>query len=246
MSYDPYQPPAVVQSDAAFAAGSPLALNTKPGTAASIAVGALVGIEVLTLILVNQPLIDRADVMAVLVPLQTVTRILPLAAIVSFLIWQHGAVTNLGHFAREGVTWSPGVSVGYWFIPILSLIHGHNVASEVWRASDPADAELDPRAWKVNTTPAFITAWWIAYLVSRLAWIVTRYEASGVLAVLVVATSALAGVLMIRMIRKIDQRQVAFARRLFDVAEKRHRRRLKKLRRQREAAEQARREESAS
>ena len=47
MSVDPYKPPRVVHRHLAFADGGPLCLNTTPGLAACIAVGSLLGVEVL-------------------------------------------------------------------------------------------------------------------------------------------------------------------------------------------------------
>lgn len=168
MSVDPYKPPRVVHRHLAFADGGPLCLNTTPGLAACIAVGSLLGVEVLTVVLLYQPFVSRADVMTVFGPMQVVTAILPFASVVTFLVWQHSAVGNLRRLGRRGMTWSPAGSVGYWFLPFFNLVHGHKVATELWKASDPDGAELEPEEWRGNPTTPLITWWWLAWLVSRL------------------------------------------------------------------------------
>ena len=64
---------------------------------------------------------------------------------ITFLKWIYRAYKNIQGFGAEGLRFSPGWAVGYYFIPILSLIRPVQVMSEIWRASD------DPRNWPRKT-----------------------------------------------------------------------------------------------
>ena len=63
---------------------------------------------------------------------------------ITFLKWIYRAYKNIQGFGAEGLRFSPGWAVGYYFIPILSLIRPVQVMSEIWRASD------DPKNWQEN------------------------------------------------------------------------------------------------
>lgn len=236
MAVDPYEPPRAVRQHLDFAHGGPLRLSTKPGLAACIAVASFLGLEVLTVALLYQPFVARADVMAVLRPMLIVTRILRLASMVSFLWWQHRAVGNVRQLGRQDVSWSPAASVGYWFLPFFNLVHGHRVATELWKSSDPDGLEAGPYAWRTNPSTSLVTWWWLVLLASRLG---TVFGPSMLAIVVLVAVEAAAGVLMILVVRGIDQRQAVLARLSYELEEKRERRRLKKLRKEHEAAAKA-------
>ncbi len=64
---------------------------------------------------------------------------------IAFLKWIYRAYKNIKGFGAEGLRFSPGWAVGYYFIPILSLIRPVQVMSEIWRASD------DPGNWQAKT-----------------------------------------------------------------------------------------------
>ena len=73
---------------------------------------------------------------------------------ITFLKWIYRAYKNIQGFGAEGLRFSPGWAMGYYFIPILSLIRPVQVMSEIWRASD------DPRNWRQRPG-----SWLIASLV---------------------------------------------------------------------------------
>jgi hypothetical protein len=66
---------------------------------------------------------------------------------------------NIQGFGAQGLRFSPGWAVGYYFIPILSLIRPVQVMSEIWRASD------DPRDWPKRPGSWLIASWWTLFLV---------------------------------------------------------------------------------
>jgi hypothetical protein len=78
---------------------------------------------------------------------------------VTFLKWIYRAYKNVQGFGAEGLRFSPGWAVGYYFIPILSLIRPVQVMSEIWRASD------DPRNWPRRPGSWVIVVWWTLFLI---------------------------------------------------------------------------------
>jgi len=77
---------------------------------------------------------------------------------ITFLKWIYRAYKNIQGFGAEGLRFSPGWAVGYYFIPILSLIRPVQVMSEIWRASD------DPRNWPRRPGSWMIASWWTLFL----------------------------------------------------------------------------------
>jgi uncharacterized protein DUF4328 len=77
---------------------------------------------------------------------------------ITFLKWVYRAYKNVQGFGAEGLRFSPGWAIGYYFIPILSLIRPVQVMSEIWRAS------YDPRSWRRSPGSWLIAAWWTLFL----------------------------------------------------------------------------------
>jgi Domain of unknown function (DUF4328) len=78
---------------------------------------------------------------------------------ITFLKWIYRAYKNIQGFGAEGLRFSPGWAVGYYFIPILSLIRPVQVMSEIWRASD------DPKNWPRRSGSWLIVGWWTLFLI---------------------------------------------------------------------------------
>jgi Domain of unknown function (DUF4328) len=78
---------------------------------------------------------------------------------ITFLKWIYRAYKNIQGFGAEGLRFSPGWAVGYYFIPILSLIRPVQVMSEIWRASD------DPKNWPRRSGSWLIVSWWALFLI---------------------------------------------------------------------------------
>ena len=77
---------------------------------------------------------------------------------ITFLKWIYRAYKNIQGFGAEGLRFSPGWAVGYYFIPILCLIRPVQVMGEIWRASD------DPRNWSQRPGSWVISSWWTLFL----------------------------------------------------------------------------------
>ncbi len=83
---------------------------------------------------------------------------LGVATAITFLKWVYRAYKNVQGFGAEGLRFSPGWAIGYYFVPILSLIRPVQVMSEIWRAS------YDPRNWPRSPGSWLIATWWTLFL----------------------------------------------------------------------------------
>ena len=77
---------------------------------------------------------------------------------ITFLKWVYRAYKNVRGFGAEGLRFSPGWAVGYYFVPVLSLFRPVQVMSEIWRAS------YDPRNWSRSAGTWLIATWWTLFL----------------------------------------------------------------------------------
>jgi hypothetical protein len=80
---------------------------------------------------------------------------------VLWCIWQHRAHSNLRSFGRNGLAYTPGWAVGWWFIPIASLWKPLGAMSELWKASEPTD---DPNAWARAKGWWALGVWWACWI----------------------------------------------------------------------------------
>lgn len=92
---------------------------------------------------------------------------------IMFLIWEYRACFNNWSFGYAGLTYTPGWSVGWWFIPFASLILPYRAMGEIWYAS------LKIENWKGKPAPEFITAIWVYLIIGGvLTKVATKYYAS--------------------------------------------------------------------
>jgi hypothetical protein len=80
-----------------------------------------------------------------------------------FLKWIYRAYKNIQGFGAEGLRFTPAWAVGYYFIPVLSLVRPVQVMSEIWRASQ------DPRNWLKRRSSWLIGAWWCLFLLCSIS-----------------------------------------------------------------------------
>lgn len=84
-----------------------------------------------------------------------------LVTAIPFLKWQYRANVNCRGFGAE-LTYSPGWTVGYYFIPIICWIRPYQVMSQIWRASD------NPSDFEAAETPKFLNTWWTLWVISSI------------------------------------------------------------------------------
>lgn len=82
-----------------------------------------------------------------------------IATIIVWCFWVYRANSNAHALGAAGMDYTPGWSVGWWFIPIMFWFKPYNAVKETWQASDPSDPS-GSSAWKSVAAPWFMGAWW--------------------------------------------------------------------------------------
>jgi|GEM_PF-1616307 len=77
------------------------------------------------------------------------------------LIWIYRSVRNLLALGIQGMRYSPGWAVGWFFIPFANLIVPPLVLTEIWKASSPA---ARPGDWRRGSLNLFVPLWWLCLL----------------------------------------------------------------------------------
>ncbi len=75
-----------------------------------------------------------------------------LVAGIVWLTWQHRAHRQLRQLGTQGLQFTPGWGVGWWFVPVANLWKPYQAIKELWVASDPEKGASDSRggrAWTV-------------------------------------------------------------------------------------------------
>ena len=104
------------------------------------------------------------DANEIMLPCDAVTGIVGLVQLIlaiitgiTFLRWIYRSNKNLRALSGESMTFTPGWSVGWYFIPIATLWKPYQVMKEIWNTSH-----------KSNTTDHSVVGWWWAlWLISN-------------------------------------------------------------------------------
>jgi hypothetical protein len=105
---------------------------------------------------------------AELVANDTRVRLISLGNLVLYLItaivfgrWIYLAQRNLPELGARLLRFTPGWSVGCFFIPLIALWAPCQAMNQLVRAS------RNPRQWELEDTPPLIIAWWILWLIAQ-------------------------------------------------------------------------------
>lgn len=75
------------------------------------------------------------------------------------LRWIHRANWNARALGATGLTYTPGWSIGWYFIPVMNFWKPYGAMKQIWQASaDPAD-------WQSQSTPALLGWWWTVWVI---------------------------------------------------------------------------------
>ena len=85
-----------------------------------------------------------------------------MASVVLVTMWIHCAHANLREIGMEGLEFTPGWAVGWYFIPIANLIKPYQAMRELWNASF---GESDGYA---NEAPPLVKLWWGCWIVCNI------------------------------------------------------------------------------
>ena len=80
-----------------------------------------------------------------------------------FLRWIYISNRNVHALGAKLMKFSPGWSVGWYFIPVASFWKPFQAMNEIWKGSK------NPASWRQEETPAFLRWWWFLFLVHDLA-----------------------------------------------------------------------------
>ena len=97
----------------------------------------------------------------------SVQTLLFIASFIVFLIWVYRTHKNLPYLHAEGLRFTPGWSVGWFFVPVMSLFRPYQVVSEKWKASKPKINTSDNTAWKQSPSSPIVGWWWAFFLISN-------------------------------------------------------------------------------
>jgi serine/threonine protein kinase len=78
-----------------------------------------------------------------------------------FLKWIYRANLNCRGFGAEGMSFSSGWSIGFYFIPILNLFKPYQAMKEIWKVSS------DPLNWKSEKISDILLWWWGLWVFSH-------------------------------------------------------------------------------
>jgi hypothetical protein len=82
------------------------------------------------------------------------------AAGIAFLVWVYRANRNARALGAEGMTYSPGWSMGWFFVPLANLVMPYRVLRELWKASTPGAGAY----WRHAPVSSILGVWWAACL----------------------------------------------------------------------------------
>jgi hypothetical protein len=83
-----------------------------------------------------------------------------ITTIVLFAMWIYRANFNSRALGAQNMKFTPGWSVGYYFIPFLSLWRPYQAMKEIWKTSK------NPTAWESEERGAILPWWWFFFLVA--------------------------------------------------------------------------------
>jgi hypothetical protein len=100
-----------------------------------------------------------------------------LLAYILLYCWIYRVNKNVHAMGMKYLDYTPGWSVGWWFIPIANLWKPYSALAETWRASLP---DHDRTTWTAARTPGILLAWWlIAWIGTILSRIGSKLEDNG-------------------------------------------------------------------
>lgn len=79
---------------------------------------------------------------------------------IAFLKWIYRSNLNCRGFGAQGMKFSPGWSIGYYFIPILCLYRPYQAMKEIWRVSE------NPYNWQNVMASPLLGWWWALWLIA--------------------------------------------------------------------------------
>lgn len=84
------------------------------------------------------------------------------ATSIPFLRWIYRANVNCRGFGARDMKFTPGWSVGYFFVPFVNLVRPYQAMKEIWQASQ------DPMNWQSQSGSPLVGWWWAFWILSNI------------------------------------------------------------------------------
>lgn len=128
----------------------------------------------------------------------------------AWLAWQRNTNKCLRANGREGMRFTPGWTVGWYFVPLANILMPPQMMQELWQGSDP---KADKVGWKASPKSNLVWAWWISFIagnaISRIA-LASAASGERSASLLIDAVGAAfvvtAGVLAVVLVRRLETR----------------------------------------
>jgi hypothetical protein len=85
-------------------------------------------------------------------------------AIILSMMWVYRANRNARALGAEGMKYSPAWSVGWFFVPLASLVMPYFVIKEIWQASRPVSSGQ----WRKAFVSPILPVWWVVAVISSM------------------------------------------------------------------------------
>lgn len=135
-------------------------------------------------------------------------------AAIAVCVWMHCAASNLRAFGNPYLNFTPGGSVGWWFVPFANFVKPFQAMSEIVRASDPAGLG---QGFASDPT-ALLGFWWATWIgsnvIANVSMRIDDAEVSSTVSLLSSLLWTVAGVLLIMIMRRVTAHQAEVDRRL--------------------------------
>ncbi|MFZ1685299.1 MAG: DUF4328 domain-containing protein [Candidatus Zixiibacteriota bacterium] len=133
---------------------------------------------------------------------------------ITFLFWVNQANKNLRALGAERLRFTSGWAVGWWFVPIASLVRPYQIMAEISKGSQ------DPERWELQTADTRIGLWWFGFLAMEVfrafayswganATTLSRLSASTVVSILANIAAVISALLAAQIIAHIWSHQRA-------------------------------------
>jgi hypothetical protein len=87
-----------------------------------------------------------------------------LAAAVTWSTFVHRCNANARALGVQGMEFTPGWTVGWYFVPFANLYKPFQATKEIYQATDPA---ADAQSWRFRPVPSLLGWWWGAWIFSN-------------------------------------------------------------------------------
>jgi len=81
-----------------------------------------------------------------------------------FLVWINRANKNARALGAQGMEFTSGWCVGWWFVPIMNLFKPYQAVCEIFRSSSPTATAT---SWKPHPVPGYFGWWWGLWLIGN-------------------------------------------------------------------------------